>query len=74
LARLRWSVSEITAAFDGGGLTSDGGLMLLSLAERWLGIARRLARRFPDAHDPTRISNTLGAKRKICCPGHDVGK
>jgi hypothetical protein len=48
LARLRWSVSEITAAFDGGGLTSDGGLMLLSLAERWLGIARRLARRFPD--------------------------
>ena len=39
---------KITAAFDGGRLTSDGGVMLLSLAERRLGIAERLARLIPD--------------------------
>ena len=50
---------QITAAFDGGRLTSDGGVMLLSMAERRLGIAQRLARCFPDARDPTRITHTL---------------
>jgi hypothetical protein len=33
--------------------------MLLSMAERRLGIAERLARCFPDARDPTRIIHTL---------------
>ena len=40
---------KVTAAFDGGRLTSDGGVMLLSLAERRLGIAERLARLKPTA-------------------------
>ena len=31
---------KVTAAFDGGRITSDGGVMLLSLAVRRLGIAR----------------------------------
>jgi Transposase DDE domain group 1 len=53
------SRKQITAAFDGGRLTSDGGVMLLSMAERRLGIAQRLARCFPDARDPTRITHTL---------------
>ena len=53
------SRKQITAAFDGGRLTSDGGVMLLSLAERRLGIVQRLARCFPDARDPTRITHTL---------------
>ena len=39
---------QVAAAFDGGRLTSDGGVMLLSMAERRLGIADRLARCFPD--------------------------
>jgi hypothetical protein len=30
---------KITAAFDGGRISSDGGLMLLALAERRIGIA-----------------------------------
>jgi hypothetical protein len=47
---------KITADFDGGRLTSDGGVMLLSMAERRLGIADRLARIFPDHRDPTRIT------------------
>ena len=50
---------KITADFDGGRLTSDGGVMLLALAERRLGIAERLARAFPDRRDPSRITHTL---------------
>jgi len=46
---------KITAAFDGGRLSSDGGVMLLAQAERRLGIAERLARVIPDQRDPTRI-------------------
>ena len=50
---------KITADFDGGRLTSDGGVMLLAMAERRLGIAARLARLVPDRRDPTRITHTL---------------
>ena len=37
------SRKKITAAFDGGRLSSDGGVMLLAQAKRRLGIAERLA-------------------------------
>ena len=50
---------QVIADFDGGRLTSDGGVMLLSMAERRLGIADRLARRFPDWRDPARVTHTL---------------
>ena len=49
---------KVTAAFDGGRLTSDGGVMLLAMAERRLGVADRLARCFPDRRDPSRILHT----------------
>jgi hypothetical protein len=49
---------KVTAAFDGGRITSDGGVMLLAMAEHRLGIADRLARCFPDHRDPTRIVHT----------------
>ena len=49
----------VTADFDGGRLTSDGGVMLLAMAERRLGITQRLARCFPDDRDPARITHTL---------------
>src|SRR5512137_2276510 len=49
----------VTADFDGGRLTSDGGVMLLAMAERRLGVAERLARCFPDRRDPSRITHTL---------------
>jgi hypothetical protein len=49
---------KVTAAFDGGRLTSDGGVMLLAMAERRPGIADRLARCFPDHRDPSRIRHT----------------
>jgi hypothetical protein len=37
---------KVTAAFDGGRLTSDGGVMLVVMAERRLGIAESSRRSF----------------------------
>src|SRR5260370_39196962 len=42
---------KVTAAFDGGRITSDGGVMLLAQAERQLGIAEQLSRVIPDERD-----------------------
>ena len=50
---------KITADFDGGRLTSDGGVMLLAMAERRLGIAARLGAVVPDHRDPARITHTV---------------
>jgi hypothetical protein len=50
---------KITAAFDGGRLTSDGGVMLLAQAERRLGIAEQLARVIPDRRDQDRVTHLL---------------
>jgi len=50
------SRKQVTAAFDGGRLTSDGGVLLLAMAERRLGVADRC---FPDRRDPTRITHTI---------------
>ena len=50
---------KVTAAFDGGRISSDGGVMLLAMAERRLGVAERLALCFPDRRDPSRITHTL---------------
>ncbi len=68
---------KVTAAFDGGRLTSDGGVMLLALAERRLGLADRLARVFPDRRDPTRIVHSLAGMFRarifaICCGYEDA--
>ena len=68
---------KITADFDGGRLTSDGGVMLLAMAERRLGIADRLARIFPDHRDPTRITHSLVDMIRarvfaICCGYEDA--
>ena len=52
---------KVTAAFDGGRLTSNGGVMLLAMAERRLGLADNLARVFPDRRDPTRVVHSLVA-------------
>ena len=50
---------KVTAAFDGGRLSSDGGVMLLAQAERRLGIAERLAAMIPDDRDPQRVTHLL---------------
>src|SRR6476646_5583020 len=50
---------KITAAFDGGRISSDGGAMLLGLAELRLGIAERLAAEITDRRDPARVVHVL---------------
>ncbi len=50
---------KITAAFDGGRLTSDGGVVLLAEAERRLGLADKLAAEIADGRDPARVIHRL---------------
>jgi transposase InsO family protein len=50
---------KITAAFDGGRITSDGGVMLLAAAERRLGLADRLAAVVCDPRDPDRVTHAM---------------
>jgi len=50
---------KVIAAFDGGRLTSDGGVMLLSEAERRLGLADKLAAVIADGRAQSRVTHTL---------------
>ena len=45
---------KVTAAFDGGRISSDGGVLLLAEADRRLGLADKLAAVISDHRDPTR--------------------
>jgi hypothetical protein len=49
----------VVAAFDGGTLTSDGGLLLLSEVERRRGILRRFAACFQDQRNPDYVEHRL---------------
>src|SRR3546814_160783 len=46
---------KVTAAFDGGRLTSDGGVLLLAQAERTMGTCQRLAACIADWRNPARV-------------------
>ena len=50
---------KVTAAFDGGRLTSDGGVLLLSGADRQLGLCAALASVIPDHREPWRVTHPL---------------
>jgi hypothetical protein len=50
---------EIVARFDGGRLSSDGGLLVLREIERRLSVADRLAACIDDPRDPTSTVHTL---------------
>src|SRR5262249_45760060 len=50
---------KITATFDGGRITSDGGVMVLAQAERRLAIAEKLAAVIADPRDPLRLVHRL---------------
>ncbi len=68
---------KVTAAFDGGRFSSDGGVMLLSPVERRLGVAERLARCIPDRRDPLRIAHMIADMIRvrafaICCGYEDA--
>src|SRR5271166_6079743 len=50
---------KVTAAFDGGRITSDGGVMLLARADAKLGLCARLAGALFDKRDQDRIAHSL---------------
>lgn len=50
---------KVTAAFDGGRMTSDGGVMLLAAAERRMGIAQRLASLIADPRNPLLVTHSV---------------
>jgi len=52
---------KITAAFDGGRITSDAGVMLLGQTERRLGVASMLAAVVADPRNPLLITHSLGS-------------
>jgi len=52
---------KVIAAFDGGRLSSDGGVALLALAEKRVGIVGRLAKLFPDERDQDRVIHPMGS-------------
>lgn len=45
----------VVASFDGGDISSDGGLMLIAEADRRLGLTDQLARVMPDRRDAKRV-------------------
>jgi hypothetical protein len=53
------SRKKVTAAFDGGRLSSDSGVMLLALAERRRKVADTLADHIADRRDPSHITHTV---------------
>ena len=50
---------KITAAFDGGRMTSDGGVMLLAAVENSLGVATKLASVIADPRNPALVSHSV---------------
>jgi len=50
---------KVTAAFDGGRITSDGGVLLLAAAERGLGIASKLAGLIADPRNPLLVTHSV---------------
>jgi len=50
---------KVTAAFDGGRITSDGGVLLLSAIETKIGIADRLAPLISDPRNPLLVTHSV---------------
>lgn len=53
------SRKKVTAAFNGGRLSSDSGVMLLALAERRRNVAATLAAVIADRRDPSHSTHTV---------------
>jgi len=50
---------KLTAAFDGGRITTDGGVLLLGMVEQQLGIAAKLADLIADPRNPAFITHSV---------------
>ena len=52
---------KVSAAFDGGRITSDGGVALLALADRRIGIVERIAGLIADPRDPALVTHSVAS-------------
>src|SRR5580698_3311781 len=50
---------KVTAAFDGGTISSDGGVLLLAGADKRLGLISTLAGLMPDPRDPALVRHLI---------------
>jgi hypothetical protein len=50
---------EVLARFDGGGLTSDAGVLLVELADRKIGLTQALACCVPDIQEQAKVRHTI---------------
>jgi hypothetical protein len=50
---------KVTAAFDGGQISSDGGVLLLAGADKRLGLIDTLSALIPDDRDPLQITHSM---------------
>jgi len=55
------SRKKVSAAFDGGRITSDGGVMLLAQADRRIGIVDRIAGLIGDPRDPALVTHSVAS-------------
>ena len=55
------SRKKVSAAFDGGRISSDGGVALLALADRRIGIVERLAALIADPRDPALVTHSVAS-------------
>ena len=66
---------KVAAAFDGGRITSDGGVLLWVAAERRLGIVERLAKLIADPRNPLfvthRVADILRARMLAIACGYE---
>ena len=64
---------KVEINFEGGDITSDGGIILLQQMDRKLGLTEKIAGRLCDPRDPSRVKHdqTLYGSLKIIwsCPG-----
>jgi Transposase DDE domain group 1 len=56
---------KVTIAFDGGRLSSDGGVLLLRGVEQHLGVAARVAGCLRDRRDPDRIDHEIAEMLRL---------
>lgn len=50
---------KIEGNFEGGEVSSDGGLVLLRQVDRWIGLTKALSKTLPDKRDPDKIEHSL---------------
>ena len=59
---------KVSAAFDGGPISSDGGLVLLRETERHLGLAETLAGCIHDQRNQAQVVHSLAAMLRLWTP------